>query len=82
MLDVLHYYLDEDFRYATPESAQMHTKVRESIFGIMYGTSYGYGVKESSGEIDSAGVKGYIPPTEFNADSPDPFGGILDAPIN
>lgn len=26
-------------------------------------------------------VKPYIPPTEFNADAADPFGGVLDAPI-
>ncbi len=30
----------------------------------------------SSGE-----VKPYIPPTQFNSDSADPFGGVLDAPI-
>lgn len=83
MLDVLHYYLDEDYRYATPEAAQMHSKVRDSIFGVMYGTTYKYGVKESSGETsDAGGVKGYIPPTEFDADSIDPFGGVLDTPMN
>lgn len=85
MLDVLHYYFDEDLRYGSLEGAELHSNVREQIFGVMYGTTYRYGIGRNrsvgtNGE-DSLAVKPYIPPTEFDSDSVDPFGGLLDAPI-
>lgn len=84
MLDVIHYYLDEDMRYATPESAQMHSAMRHTLYGSLYNYPYNYGVGKngSSGEGDETAVKGYIPPTDFDAESDDPFGGVLDTPIN
>lgn len=85
MLDVIHYFFDEDMRYGSLEGAQLHSKVREQIFGVLYGTTYQYGIGQNrtigpDGEEDFA-VKPYIPPTEFNPSSADPFGGVLDAPI-
>lgn len=86
MVDVIHYYFDEDMRYGSLEAAQLHSTVREQIFGAMYGYDYKYSlgknrVTRSDGEEQLA-VKPYIPATEFNPDSADPFGGILDAPIS
>lgn len=82
MLDVIHYFLDEDMRYATPESAQMHSSVRHTLYGSLYNRPYKYGSSnKTSGESVEPAVKGYIPPTEFDADSSDPFGGVLDSPI-
>ena len=85
MLDVIHYYFDEDMRYGSLEGAELHSNVRQQLFGVMYGKSYSYGVGRnrtvgSDGEEELA-VKPYIPPTEFKADSHDPFGGVLDSPI-
>tara|TARA_B110000503_G_scaffold126803_1_gene195821 strand:- start:10177 stop:10452 length:276 start_codon:yes stop_codon:yes gene_type:complete len=86
MLDVLHYYFDEDFRYGSLEGAQLHSNVRDQIFGVMYGTTYKYGMGKnrtvgSNGEEELA-VKPYVQPTEFDPDSEDPFGSVLDAPIS
>lgn len=85
MLDVLHYYFDEDMRYGSLEAAELHSSVRTQMFGVMYGTTYRYGVGQnrtvgSDGE-ERPTVKPYVPPTEFDADAADPFGGVLDAPI-
>jgi hypothetical protein len=85
MLDVLHYFLDEDMRYATAESAQMHTNVRETLYGVLYGAPYKYGVKGSSNRTSSAydegATKPYVAPTDFDGSSPLPFGDALEAPI-
>ena len=85
MLDVLHYYFDEDMRYGSAEAAELHSNVREQIFGVMYGTTYKYGIGKNrtvgSDGVERPTVKPYVPPTEFDADSADPFGGVLDSPI-
>lgn len=85
MLDVLHYFLDEDMRYATGESAQLHSNVRETLYGVLYGMPYKYGVKSSSDRTSSSYAEGdtkpYVPPTDFDESSPLPFGDALEAPI-
>jgi hypothetical protein len=85
MVDVIHYYFDEDMRYGSLEGAQLHSSVREQIFGAMYGYDYKYTLGKNR-TVDTDGnehltVKPYIPATEFDPDSADPFGGVLDAPI-
>ncbi len=86
MLDVIHYYFDEDFRYGSVEAAQLHSNVREQIFGVMYGRTYQYGLGRNrtvgADGSEELTVKPYIPPTEFNPDSANPFGGVLDAPLS
>lgn len=86
MLDVIHYYFDEDMRYGSIEASQLHSKVREQLYGALYGYDYMYGVGKNRtvGEDGSEElvVKPYIPATEFDPDSADPFGGVLDAPFN
>ncbi len=88
MLDVVHYLFEEDSRYSSAEEAESVSATRTSIYGRLYGTTYKYKVKsKSSGGpadysfSDPNEVKPYIPPTEFDPDSADPFGGLLDAPI-
>lgn len=86
MTDVLHYYFDEDMRYGSLEGAQLHSSVREQIFGVMYGYDYKYSIGKNrvtrSDGAEELAVKPYIPATEFDPDSNDPFGGLLDSPIN
>jgi len=53
----------------------------------LYETPYNYALKPSrnrgveTASYDDGVVKPYIPPTDFDSDSPMPFGDILDAPI-
>lgn len=86
MVDVIHYFFDEDMRYASYESALMHSKFRERIYGSLYDTTYKYTIKDSTASSSSVsdaegGLKPYIPPTEFDPNSSNPFGSTLDAPI-
>lgn len=41
----------------------------------------GFDFDDSIPGTSSRAVKPYIPPTQFNPDSIDPFGGVLDSPI-
>jgi hypothetical protein len=82
MLDVVHYFLDEDMRYSTLEELKIHGTVRKTIFGDFYGTPYKYSMSEDSSDAnDFESVKPYIPPTEVNPESHVPFGSVLDSPL-
>ena len=89
MLDVLHYLLDEDLSYASSEEAKYKSAVRASLYKNLYEKSYKFKISDgtsSSRDFDnpddfssgvSREVKPYIPPTQFNPDSPNPFQGVL-----
>lgn len=85
MLDVIHYFYEEDFNYSTVEQAQMSDARRIHVFESLYKTKYQYAAPKSdsssSDDLDGTEVKPYVPPTEFNPDSINPFGEVLDAPI-
>lgn len=89
MLDVIHYFYEEDLNYASLEQLQMTDARRTHIFENLYGQTYAYksGVGSDNGSMSqfdpngSAGTKPYIPPTDFDPDSFNPFGSALDAPI-
>lgn len=84
MLDVIHYFIDSDMRYSSPEELQMHDTVRRTMFKDLYGREYVYGSKTASveqSEYSNTEVKPYIPPTEIDPDAFNPFGSVLDAPI-
>ena len=93
MVDVLHYFLEEDLRYHTAEEADAVEKVRTQIYGSMYQTNYKYRTNRQSsrssyggsdsfdGFSSSSERKPYIPPTEFNPNSSMPYGSLLDAPL-
>ena len=56
MLDVIHYFFEEDtLRYSTGEHAEAASKFRSSLYG-MYGTTYKYAVA-NSGNSNSGGRK-------------------------
>lgn len=100
MLDVLHYFYEEDLNYASVEAAQMAEARRVTIFKQLYNEEYRYAssatANKSAGTFNGqydfddpvpfdpkkAPTKPYFPPTQMDADSMDPFGGVLDAPIN
>jgi hypothetical protein len=102
MLDVLHYFFDEDSRYSTPEEASHQDAVRHHVYGTLYQESYKYAVSPDSepasrdftpdiGEDDDFDVtpfntkkkevKPFVPSTDFDPDSFNPFGDVLDGPI-
>lgn len=104
MLDILHFYFEEDLRFSTGEEAEAVTETRRVIYSSLYGTTYKYGMQKSSKNTYSDGsslpddgyfgndiqpfdpsennvTKPFIPATNFDADSPLPFGRDLDAPL-
>lgn len=88
MLDVLHYYFEEDTTYITQEHALYTDNRRKSLYRLFYDTEYKYGstsesttIKYTSDEGEEYTSKSYVPPTEFDPESSLPFGGTLDAPL-
>lgn len=89
MLDVLHYFFEEDTaRYTSAEQVDAVSNLRTSIYSNLYDRKYEYGVERPTSQRNPSGaylnsntVKPYIPPTDFDADSVDPFGGTLDGPL-
>lgn len=47
MLDVLHYYFEDDIRYASAETAEAVTSYRTQLY-LLYGKTYKYGTSASS----------------------------------
>jgi hypothetical protein len=99
MLDVIHYFYEDDLNYASAEAAQMAEARRIAVFKNMYNVEYAYASSESKSKVASANydfdlddptpfdptnapVKSFIPATEMDDNSYNPFGDILDAPIN
>jgi hypothetical protein len=89
MLDVIHFFFEEDSRFVSAEEAEGVSGLRTSLYRNMYGTSYRYGSSKSKNTGLSADsysefsdvTKPYIPPTEFDPGRPNPYGSLLDAPI-
>jgi hypothetical protein len=100
MLDVVHYFFEEDLYASNAEELEAKNKIRTLVYRDMYNKPYNYGVSKSEqsynydtandgfvGATDDAisdplkpPVIPYTPTTEFNADSPMPFGKLLDPP--
>lgn len=98
MSDVLHFMFEEDLRFSSGEEAQAQSKMRTQLYSLYgksynYGatnsskTTYG-GRAYAPDDVDEFDVtpvdvkKSYIPPTKFNPESSNPFGSVLDAPLN
>lgn len=92
MLDVLHYLLDSDMTSPSSTHAKTRDAIRSAMFSGMYGQKYNYAVSDnsdSSGGFDyddedffrmpnvSNETKPYMPPTPFDPDAANPFGGAL-----
>lgn len=84
MLDVLHYFFEEDSNFISQEHAIITERRRVRLYKAMYESNYAYAVIEKDGESvseDGTEVKPFIAPTEFDPESFNPFGDVLDAPI-
>ncbi len=96
MVDVLHYYFEEDLSVVSQEQVAAKSESRSVIYRTLYGTSYKYkvdtGIKSSASSSSSyddlvpfdpsnSVTKPYVPPTDFDPDGAKPFGSILDAPL-
>lgn len=88
MLDVIHFFFEEDSRYLSQEEVESVSATRTQLYETLYGTTYNYKVKArsntgsvSTGIPDIDEVKPYIPPTEFDPGSSNPFGNLLEAPL-
>ena len=49
MLDVLHYFFEDDLSAASAEQSEARSKTREAIYRDLYLTEYKYAVKSTSG---------------------------------
>jgi len=70
MLDVIHYFFEDDLNYSTAEQAEARDKTRDSLYAELYNSTYRYSRQTSSGT--------YIPSSEDDADAteekmPEPF---------
>jgi hypothetical protein len=84
MLDVIHYFFEEDTNFVSQEHAIITDRRRTRLYKYMYDSEYRYAASEPSEDSSSTGsnsVKPYIEPTEFNPEGSNPFGSLLDAPI-
>lgn len=91
MLDVLHYFFEEDATPRFDQHLQAKTRLRTAIYRDLYGREYHYGVETSDVSTnqhddllsptalppEKQPVKPYIPPT-----NPEDLMRILDAPLS
>jgi hypothetical protein len=103
MLDVVHFFFEEDLKVSSEEEAQAKSQIRSVLYRDLYKQTYKYGVKGkgqsynySNDTYPSDGFLGkdetvpdpikpptkpFVPATDFNSDSPLPFGQIVDPPL-
>ena len=96
MLDVLHYYMEEDYNVSSQEQIDARSDVRKAIYRHMYNKEYKFPAGKNNSRVTAGGLnlddvvpvdpmegptKSYVPPTDFNPDSQKPFGDVLDAPL-
>ena len=88
MLDVVHFFFEEDSRFSTAEEAEGVSALRTSVYKDLYGVTYKYASTKrkntNSNEdyySDLEQTKPYMPPTEFDPTTANPYGSLLDAPI-
>lgn len=109
MLDVIHYFFEQDMLVASSEEAEARSKMRTIIYKDLYEKTYNYQYTSSkssynystaSGDLmmpegefgvgssdsfepdvpDKGPTKPFVPATDFNPDSFNPFDGVLDPP--
>jgi hypothetical protein len=67
MLDVLHYFFEDDMDYASAEQADAKDRTREIIYQDFYGHKYAYSNTQGGASTNySAGGQGIV--RDFNAD--------------
>jgi hypothetical protein len=69
MLDVLHYFMEEDLvRFGTGEHMEAASSVRSTIYRTMYKRDYSYAVSSSSGSGSSRMTYADGSPVDFSED--------------
>lgn len=97
MLDVIHYLFEEDLRVSSSEEAESLAKMRQHLYRLLYNKEYKSVFTSSDSKYNMSTAsdnpvppastppgserKPYIPPTQFDPDSPVPFGEKVDAPL-
>lgn len=79
MLDVIHYFFEEDLVPQFVEKPQeAKSKLRSSLYETLYDRPYASAVTGSDDDVeyDTTAVKPYIPPTD-----PESFDKVLGAPM-
>ncbi len=92
MLDVLHYLLEDDADFITPEHYKSREHVRTIVYENVYDMKYKFGnaapvnldyvtaaddLDVPAASAQTNAVKPYIPPTRIDANAPNPFQGTL-----
>lgn len=93
MLDVIHYLFEDDTTVASSEENESRNSIRKTLYKSVYNRDFAYATGDSQSrdfdsepfdEFDnyvppstSTSTKPYMPPTNFNPDSEDPFAGVL-----
>ena len=109
MLDVIHYFFEQDMLVASSEEAEARSKMRTILYQALYEKTYNYqytssknsynystasgnlGMPEGGFTVDNSDsfepdapdkgpTKPFVPATDFNSESVDPFNGVLDPP--
>ena len=70
MLDVIHYFFEDDLNYSTAEQAEARDKTRDSIYQELYHSSYKYSRKTSNGAYEPSPADEVDTPEEK---MPEPF---------
>lgn len=100
MVDVLHYFFEEDLFFSSIEQADARSRVRETVYSDFYNTSYAYATRSSNQTFNKnfdiedeeeivpfdplqkqVPTKPYITPTQVNAANAQPFGSLIDSPL-
>ena len=48
MLDVLHYYMEEDYNFSNSEQVEAKSKLRKTIYRTVYNRDYSFGVNSET----------------------------------
>lgn len=55
MLDVIHFFLEEDTRHASKEEADAHSSMRDVIYQDFYGHAYKYSTSGTTSSVSAQG---------------------------
>jgi hypothetical protein len=75
MLDVIHFFFEEDMNYASKEEADARSNTREIIYQDFYGHSYKYGDSRSAQSTSAQGTYYIEEPEDDNVVPFDPLKG-------
>lgn len=82
MLDVVHYFFEEDMNYITPEQANSHGQVRQTMYRALYGVEYSYFVASRDGGSKSFGDGLSTADGSRLDEAEDEFDTAFDTPFN